>query len=90
MGFGALTRIAELACAGVPVLTFPHAAFAIDPPPGVRVLADDSWPALSDGMQASLESPERIDPTAYAAWEQQTPRPLGASLRRVLHQQVAR
>jgi len=87
MGFGALTRFAELACAGVPVLTFPHGAFAIDPPPGVRVLADDSWPTLVDGMRASMEALDRVDPAAYAAWEERAPRPLGAAVWRLLADQ---
>ena len=84
MGFGALTRIAEFACAGVPVLTFPHAAFAIDPSPGLSVLPDDSWPTLVGGMQASMGRIERVDPAAYTAWEQQAPRPLGQAVRRLL------
>jgi glycosyltransferase involved in cell wall biosynthesis len=84
MGFGAVTRIAELACAGVPVLTFPHASYAIDVPPGVHVLANDSWECLVDGMRQAMEHPWSVDPDAYGAWETTQPRPLGRSVRQLI------
>lgn len=87
MGFGALTRIAELACAGVPVLTFPHASFAIDPSPGVRVLDDDTWPTLVDAMAGSMQTPRSVEPAAYAEWEAQSARPLGPALRQLMMSQ---
>ena len=76
MGFGALTRIPEMVCAGVPVLAFPHAGFAIDTPPGVEVLADDSWPTLWQGIERAMANPMQVDPDAYRAWESSQPRPL--------------
>jgi hypothetical protein len=82
MGFGALTRLSELACAGVPVLAFPHAAYAIDPPPGVQVLGDDSWTALADGIRGCMDCAAVLAPNAYAAWEQRQTQPLGPTLRR--------
>jgi hypothetical protein len=85
MGFGALTRIPELSCAGVPSLVFPHASYAIDPSPGVRVLADDTWCTLIRGMCDAMEAPSpQIDPEEYCAWEARQSRPLGPALRRVL------
>jgi hypothetical protein len=84
MGFGALTRISELACAGVPVLVFPHAAFAIDVPPGVQVLDDDSWTALAESVRMRMECDQAPRPDAYAEWEEQQTQPIGPTLRRVL------
>jgi hypothetical protein len=84
MGFGALTRIPELACAGVPSLVFPHAAAALDLPPGVRVLADDRWSTLVEGMRAAMDEPQlTIEPDAYCAWEASQGRPLGPTLRQL-------
>jgi hypothetical protein len=84
MGFGALTRLAELACAAVPVLAFPHAAYAIDVPPGLQVLNDDSWTALAEGMRQRMECDHVLEPGAYAAWEQQQTQPLGSTVRRLM------
>jgi hypothetical protein len=82
MGFGALTRIPELACAGVPSLVFPHAAAALDLPPGARVLGDDRWCTLVEGMRAAMEAPSPTSELeAYCAWESCQARPLGAALR---------
>jgi hypothetical protein len=84
LGFGALTRIPELACAGVPALVSSHAGAALDLPPGVRVLEDDRWNTLVDGMRAVMdEPPATIEPDRYCAWEACQARPLAATLRRL-------
>jgi hypothetical protein len=83
VGFGALTRIPELSCAGVPSLVFPHASSALDPPPGARTLADDSWTALVDGMRLAMDAPVTVDPDAYFDWETRQQRPLGTALSRL-------
>lgn len=64
-GFGALTRVAELACAGLPLLLSRHASLAIDVPPGTRIVNDD-WRAWQEAMGAGARS---ADFEAYAAWE---------------------
>jgi len=84
MGFGALTRIAELSCAGVPSLVFPHAGRAIDLPPGAQVLKDDAWCTLVDGICQATDAQPTIEPEDYRAWEERQARPLGPALRRVL------
>jgi hypothetical protein len=89
MGFGAVTRIPELACAGVPALVFPHASYAMDLPPGARVLDDDAWCTLVEGMRQAMDAPLAIEPDAYAAWEARQARPLGPALGRVLARQPA-
>lgn len=84
MGFGALTRIPELACAGVPSLVFRHAGAALDLPPGVRVLDNDDWWTLAESICAAMDEPQpTIDPHAYCAWEASQARPLGATLRQL-------
>ncbi len=40
-GFGTVTRLAELASAGIPVLTSEHTLYATGPVPGVTALPDD-------------------------------------------------
>jgi hypothetical protein len=82
MGFGALTRIPELACAGVPMLVFPHASYAIDPPPGVHTLRTDSWACMVEGMQELMygRACPTVAPDAYSAWERKQSRPLGPAI----------
>jgi hypothetical protein len=84
MGFGALTRIPELACAGVPSLVFPHAGAALDLPPGAHVLDDDRWCTLVEGMRTAMEGhPSTLEPDEYCAWEARQARPLSPTLRQL-------
>jgi len=83
MGFGALTRLPELACAGIPVIAAQHPTFAIDPTPGLYVVAsnwDDWCSALSDLRQRRVH----ISDDEYAAWEERQPKPLENVLGRFL------
>lgn len=84
LGFGALTRIPELSCAGVPSLVFPHASAALEPPPGARALCNDAWTTLTEAMCQAMDAPATFDNDAYAEWESRQPRPLGATLRRAV------
>jgi hypothetical protein len=84
MGFGALTRIPELSCAGVPSLVFPHAGRAIDLPPGARVLKDDAWSTLVEGMCDAMDTQSTIEPEEYCDWENRQERPLAMTLRRAM------
>jgi len=84
LGFGALTRLPELACAGVPVITFDHAAAALEPPPGLRSVAPD-WDEVCAAMREQLQHREVVDQQAYERWEANQPRPL----ERVIHQLAA-
>ena len=84
-GFGAVSRIADLACAGIPTLTGRHAAWAINIPPGVQ-LVDDSWPTWLRAMeQISTQSPEV---TGYDEWERTQPQPLCAEIERILRERA--
>jgi glycosyltransferase involved in cell wall biosynthesis len=74
-GFGALTRLPELACAGIPVIASIHPTLAIDPPPGL-VAVEDEWQAWR--LQIERLAGERRDPAAdeYDAWERRQASPL--------------
>ena len=74
-GFGALTRVAEMACAGVPVLLSKYAAYALDLPPGVEVV-NDLWEAWHEKL---IERSQRrisceVTGEEYQAWERAQPR----------------
>ncbi len=74
-GFGAVTRIAELACAGLPLLVSRHASFAIDPPPEACVI-DDDWRCWTSAIEQIQRQPAVADAEAYLAWESSQPNPL--------------
>lgn len=73
-GFGAVTRIVELACAGVPVVTGVHPTFAIDLPPGVRV-AGHGGGGLLDAV-AGIGEAAATTLAAFETWESSQPRTL--------------
>ncbi len=74
-GFGALTRLPELACAGVPAIVSQHPLYALDPPPGL-VPVRDEWPAWMQALEAMRAAPPACPQEAYAAWQDRQPRPL--------------
>jgi glycosyltransferase involved in cell wall biosynthesis len=77
MGFGALTRITEFACAGVPLLVSEHAAQSVDLPPGIIAIAN-SWDAWLEAMRQVEGETTDVSPdwSAYKAWEGRQPNPL--------------
>ena len=79
-GFGAITRITELSCAGVPALVSAHPTRALDVPPGVRVLGE-SWSEWREVLQALARSPQR-ESWDYPAWEATQPHMLHRYLSR--------
>ncbi len=75
-GFGALTRLSELSCAGIPVVCSEHAGYAVHLPPGIE-LVDNEW----KNWEASIftlyqESPRQNNITEYENWESYQPNPL--------------
>jgi hypothetical protein len=82
-GFGALTRLPEVSCAGIPVITTPYPAYTMDPPPGVRV-ADWTWEAWYDAMRDTSASHLAATEDEYAAWEARQERTLRTVLQRYL------
>jgi hypothetical protein len=83
LGFGALTRLPELACAGIPVITFDHPTYALNPTPGLQVVAQD-WNELCAAMRDTLVHPIVVSGDAYERWESEQPRPMGSVLRRLI------
>jgi hypothetical protein len=80
-GFGALTRLPELAYAGIPSLVSEHASHALDLPPGARSVLGD-WNEWRAALQAVAAKPEPPTAEACAVWEARQPNPLPATLRR--------
>ena len=83
-GFGSVTRLTELSCAGVPSLTSAHPTWAIDVPPGVHVVGDawPEWHALVDDL---AQSPRQAA-WDYPAWEATQPHSLHRYLSRWMHE----
>lgn len=81
-GFGALTRMPELSCAGVPVLASRSVTFAQDPPPGTTIV-DDSWDAWRAAMESAARSGWTTAAADYEAWAASQPRPLAGILKAV-------
>ena len=84
-GFGSVTRLVELSCAGVPALTPAHPTWAIDVPPGVHVLGD-SWPEWHDLLHDLARSP-RQTAWDYPAWEATQPQTLHRYLSRWIREE---
>jgi hypothetical protein len=83
LGFGAVTRAPELACAGIPVVTLSHSTHAFNPTPGL-IAVEPAWSALVAAMQAVLSCRAQVGTTAYEQWEAEQPRPLGPIVSRLL------
>lgn len=69
-GFGAVTRLAEFTCAGIPCLVSEHAAQAQELPPGVLPLPS-RWQAWREALQAPSAAPSLPD---WLTWEARQPR----------------
>jgi glycosyltransferase involved in cell wall biosynthesis len=67
-GFGALTRLPELSCAGIPVLTSTYAAQTMDVPPGVLAV-DQDWALWRQAIEILVKHPPEVD--QYDSWHTQ-------------------
>jgi hypothetical protein len=74
-GLGSLTRLPELASAGVPVLVSRHPTLALDVPPNASVVPVDTWEQWCNGIQAMMTSKSYIDNGRYTEWERAQPNP---------------
>jgi hypothetical protein len=82
-GFGALTRLPELSCAGVPALVSQHATYALDIPPGIETV-EESWDAWCARMEDFLSrSRGVVEARDYVAWEAKAPRSLTRLVQRL-------
>jgi len=84
-GFGSVTRLVELSCAGVPSLTPAHPTWAIDVPPGVHVVGK-AWPEWHDMLHDLARSPRQAA-WDYPAWEVTQPHPLHRYLSRWIREE---
>jgi hypothetical protein len=73
LGFGALTRLSEFACAGIPAIVSRSATYAIDLPPGVVSVAD-RWPAWRAALDEVRRLPQQSG-AEYETWERHQPCP---------------
>jgi hypothetical protein len=83
MGFGALTRLPELSCAGVQAIVSRHATLAIDSPPGTEIV-DDDWDAWWAKMEEMGRDVPRLSLADYEAWEASQPRILTSVVKRII------
>jgi glycosyltransferase involved in cell wall biosynthesis len=74
-GFGTLTRLSELSCAGIPTVVSRHATYALDPPPGLEIV-DEDWQVWHAAMVKFANSQPRALVEDYEAWEAQQPNSL--------------
>jgi hypothetical protein len=79
IGFGALTRLPELSCAGIPVIVSGHPTHAIDVPPGV-VAVEDDWEAWCEELRLMAEKDEQPSLEAYLRWEDAQAQPMRDTL----------
>lgn len=81
-GMGALTKLPELSCAGIPVLTSNHACYALDLPPGITGLPN-SWEAWQEAIEKCLDSnPQNQD--LYESWLSRQGDTLSEEIRKIL------
>ena len=81
LGFGALTRLPEMSCAGIPTLVSTHPTYAVDNPPGIYPVSDD-WKDWCKNLSEFSHNHD-LTPTQeqYENWVERQPRPLEAILR---------
>jgi len=74
-GFGEVTRISEMACAGIPVIISEYALASMKSPPCVKAVPYE-WNAWVSAMEEIKEHPEANTLEEYEAWEALQPKPL--------------
>ena len=82
IGFGALTRLPELSCAGIPSIVSRHPTRSLDLPPGINVV-DDDWETWYAAIAHDIESPRKVSAAEYKRWEHAQPRTLRRALDRL-------
>jgi len=87
-GFGVPTRLAELSCAGVPVIGDRHPTYAIDPPPGFHVV-DSLWTSWLEKIFELCQEDICVAENDYDSWEAAQPRPLIEVVNMMLGNEVA-
>ncbi len=83
-GFGTLTRIAEYACAGVPVLASENVLFAVDPPPPGVVGVPWEWQAWNSHLSNDRMRGSDSSSHSYADWAREQSNPLADTIRALI------
>ena len=81
-GFGALVRLPELACAGLPVITSLHPTYTGGSTPGMYAV-EDNWTAWCNKIEILNRTKATITADAYNEWEEKQPKPLEEVLLRL-------
>jgi hypothetical protein len=81
-GFGALTRLPELACAGVPAIVSRHASYALNTPPGLEILDDNCWDTWYTKIEQFARQKAQLPDNDYYAWEEEQPKTLEVVLKK--------
>jgi len=82
-GFGAVTRILEMACAGIPTIVSKHPTAAMELPPGVTVV-DDDWAAWMNAIDCINMNISANTLEEYVGWESRQPKPVYEVLNKFL------
>ena len=76
-GFGALTRLPELACANIPAIVSRHPTHALDLTPNLFI-ADPSWDSWQQQIAYLAETQPQILSGNYVDWEARQAKPLAS------------
>jgi hypothetical protein len=82
-GFGVPTRLAELSCAGVPMIGDRHPTYSLDPPPGFNVV-DASWTSWYKKILELGQNDISVAEKDFDYWEAVQVRPLGEVVKMML------
>jgi glycosyltransferase involved in cell wall biosynthesis len=85
-GLGTLTRLSELACAGIPVMVSQHPTFASDMPPQIEIVGNtwNEWfSAIKNMNNRPSSTVSNFDD--YRAWEKKQPQTLSDLLSRAVY-----
>jgi glycosyltransferase involved in cell wall biosynthesis len=78
-GFGTPTRVSEMACAGIPILTTSHMNSAMKVPPGVTIVSEN-WNDWVSALQTITKNPLSNTLNEYENWEKGFENPFRALL----------
>lgn len=82
-GFGALVRIPELFCAGVPVIAHQHAAYARGENPSMCIVREN-WSDWNDAINKINSGLYRVNLEQYLYWENKQPNPFAGVLKKYI------
>lgn len=85
VGFGALTRLSEFSCGGVPVMASAFARLSMTPPPGIQWIHSEHEGAWSEAIAGAMQrAPAPATWEEYVAWHSQQESPLPGVIQNLL------